>query len=132
MVGNQSSIRRPPVAANNFEIKPVIIQMIQNTVQFGGMPIDDPNSHLERFLEICDTFKQNGVSDDAIRLRIFPFSLSDRAKLWLNSLPPNTFTTWEGLAQAFLAKYFPPGKTAKFRNDIALFAQMEMESLYEA
>ena len=32
----QSSIVRPAITANNFEIKPGTIQMVQNSVQFGG------------------------------------------------------------------------------------------------
>ena len=126
-----SGIRKPPIPANNFEIKPAIIHMVQAN-QFGGSPIEDPNAHIASFMEICDTFKHNGVSDDAIRLRLFPFSLRDKAKSWLQSLPPGTITTWNALAQRFLAKFFPPGKTAKLRNEITSFTQHESESLYEA
>ncbi|KAL5579184.1 hypothetical protein UlMin_011626 [Ulmus minor] len=127
-----SSIQRPPIQANNFEIKPAIIQMIQNSVQFGGLPNDDPNLHIANFLEICDTFKHNGVTDDAVRLRLFPFSLNSKAKAWLTSLPAGTITTWNGLANVFLTKYFPPAKSAKMRNDISNFLQQDQESLYEA
>ena len=130
--GAISSIRRPAIQANNFEIKLAIIQMMQQTVQFGGLSQKDPNVHIANFLEICDTFKHNGVTDDVIRLRLFLFSLRDKAKVWLNSLPPSIITTWEELAQKFLAKYFPPTKTAKLRNDITTFVQLEGESLYEA
>ncbi|XP_075475681.1 uncharacterized protein LOC142509402 [Primulina tabacum] len=74
----------------------------------------------------------NGVSDDAVRLRLFPFSLRDKAKSWLNCLPVGSITTWEDMAKAFLIKYFPPSKTMKLRADITTFAQYEQESLYEA
>ncbi|XP_073307104.1 uncharacterized protein [Primulina huaijiensis] len=88
--------------------------------------------HIVDFLEICDTLKFNGVSDDAVRLRLFPFSLRDKAKHWLNSLPVGSITTWEDLAKAFLIKYFPPSKTMKLPADITTFSQFEQESLYEA
>ncbi|KAL5545248.1 hypothetical protein UlMin_009032 [Ulmus minor] len=105
--------------------------MVQSN-QFGGMSKDDPNAHIAYFLEVCDLYKINGVSEDAIRLRVFPFSLRDRAKEWLNSLPPGSITTWDELVLKFLSKFFPPAKTAKLRNEITSFTQYDQESLYEA
>lgn len=82
---NYSGIRRQTVNANNFELKPALISMVQQA-QFSGSPLDDPNIHLAIFLEICDAVKINGVTEDTIRLRLFPFSLRDKARGWLQSL----------------------------------------------
>ncbi|KAL8093104.1 hypothetical protein AgCh_035119 [Apium graveolens] len=128
----QSSIVRPAIAANTFEIKPGIIQMVQNSVQFEGSPTEDPNMHIRDFIEICDTFKFNNVSEDAVKLRLFPFSLRDKAKSWLHSLPSGSITTWEDLAQKFLTKFFPMAKTVALRNALTQFAQQSGETLCEA
>ena len=92
--GTQCSIARPSINSNNFEIKPSLIQIIQNTVQFFGMTKEDPNDHIAEFLELCDTIKMNGVTEDVLKQRLFPFSLKDKAKIWLES---GSFTTWDDL-----------------------------------
>ena len=70
---------KSPIKANNFEIKGVVINMLQQYCQFDGLPDEDPHAYIQTFLEICETFKQNGASNDAMRLCLFPFSLLGRA-----------------------------------------------------
>ena len=67
LTGSQNCIVKPTIEANTFEIKPAYIQMVSQ-YQFIGLPSEDPNAHLASFLDICDTFRTNGVSSDAIRL----------------------------------------------------------------
>ena len=70
--------------------------------------------------------------DDAIRMRLFPFLVKDKAQLWLASLPNESITTWDQLKQAFLHKYFSPHKIAKFQNEIITFKQSGSEIIYSA
>ena len=103
----QSAIRRQPIQANNFELKGVILQMLNN-IQFHGLPGENPNAHLTCFIEVCDTVKYNGVTKEALRLQLF-----HRAKHWLTSQPPDSITSWNDLVQKFLTKIFPPSKIAQ-------------------
>ncbi|KAL5568112.1 hypothetical protein UlMin_024687 [Ulmus minor] len=116
--GLNSSILQPKIEALHFELKPVMFQMLQTAGQFSGLPTEDPHLHLRLFMEVADAFKINGVTNDILKLKLFPYSLRDRARAWLNSLPSDSITTWNDLAEKFLMKYFPPTKNAKLRNDI--------------
>ena len=94
--GLHSTIIRPPIQANNFKLKSITLQVVQN-IQFTGLPSEEPNRHISNFSEVCDIIKYNGVPDEAIRLRLFPFSPRDKAKDWLNQQPLNSITTWNDL-----------------------------------
>lgn len=61
-----SSIIRPAIAANNFEVKLSLLHMVQLN-QFSGSPTDDPNLHLSVFVEYRDTLKCNEMDPYVIR-----------------------------------------------------------------
>ena len=117
--------------ANNFVLKRAVIQLVQNTYQFGGLPNNDQNEHINNLLEICDTQKHNGVSTEAIKLMLFPFLLKDKAKTWFYSLPQESISTRDEMTSKFLAKYFSLFKSAKIHNGTT-FAQFDNEIVYEA
>lgn len=81
---------------------------------------------------MASNFKIPGVTDDAFRLRLFPYSLKERAKAWLNYLEQNSMGSLNKMAEKFLTKYFPPIKNARMRNDITSFRQLDVEYLFEA
>ena len=87
IIKNESStVRKPTIQANNFELKPTLITMVQQH-QFTRHPNEDPNEHLGRFLRMENTFKLNGVNPNIIKLQLFPFSLRDVAASWFESMP---------------------------------------------
>jgi hypothetical protein len=61
-------------ADTHFELKPALITMVQAS-PFCGKAHEDANAYLQHFLEICSTFTIKGVTQEAICLRLFPFSL---------------------------------------------------------
>ena len=67
---------------------------------------------------------------DAIRLRLFPFSLLGKAKLWFYQ-NKEAVSTWDKYSTTFLAKFFPLGNTNALRERISSFQQTEMESIPE-
>ncbi|XP_075515743.1 uncharacterized protein LOC142550555 [Primulina tabacum] len=50
----------------------------------------------------------------------------------LRDLPAGSITTWDGLVEVFLNRYFPPTKITQLRNDITYFRQKDGESLNSA
>lgn len=88
----------------------------------------NPHTHISWFLDMCRHFRYQGISDDAIKLRLFPHTLRDKALEWLDSLPVASINTWDELAHRFCTKFFSLAKVAQLRHDISIFAQNEFES----
>ena len=70
-------IRYPNVAARSFELKSSVLNCL---LTFYGLENEDPYNHLNHFHVVCQTFKYENFSDDDVKLRLFPFSLNDRAR----------------------------------------------------
>ncbi|GKA96325.1 reverse transcriptase domain-containing protein [Tanacetum coccineum] len=79
MNGRGRSIAPVHVQATDFRLKNHMIQQVQNSCQFHGLSGDDGNKHLDKFLTVTKSMKQNGVSDDALRLYLFLYSLTHHA-----------------------------------------------------
>ena len=92
-----------PENAPNFSIKHGMMSVIP---QFHGMDSESPYQHLTDFELACATFITRAVTDEFIRLRLFPFSLKDKAKIWFNSLRPNSISSWSDMQREFLQKNF--------------------------
>jgi hypothetical protein len=112
-----------------FEIKTSIIRMVQHS-PFTGK--EDPNLHLQAFIQLCQTFNMDGVTQDQMRARLFPFSLLEKALQWFHTQPTDTMQNRNALMRAFMKEYYSPGKTQSLRNKIATFAQYPTETISKA
>ena len=126
-----SAVRQHAIEANNFELKPALITMVQQH-QFTGHPSEDPNEHIGRFLRMTNIVKLNGVRPEVIKLQLFLFSLRDLAATWFYLLLVGSVNTWEELVEAYISRFCPQTLTTERRGEIIVFKQGEEESLYNA
>ena len=109
-------------------IRPHIVPLLPN---FHGMESENPYAHIKEFEEVCNTFREGGASIDLMRLKLFPFTLKDKAKIWLNSLRPRSIRNWVDLQAEFLKKFFPTHRTNGLKRQISNFSAQENEKFHE-
>jgi hypothetical protein len=81
-----------------FEIKTSRIRMVQHS-PFTDK--DDANLHLQAFIQLCQTFNMDGVTQDQMWARLFPFSLLGKALQRFHSQPAETGAKLEHVDEGF-------------------------------
>jgi hypothetical protein len=77
--------------------------------EFSKFSRDDGKTTLEHVGQFILQYGEAGAND-ALKLRMFPLSLSGTAFTWFTSLDPNSIFTWAQLEQKF-HEYFYSGNT---------------------
>ncbi|KAL0389292.1 UNVERIFIED_CONTAM: hypothetical protein Scaly_0286300 [Sesamum calycinum] len=116
-----------PTLDVDFELKSGLIHLLPT---FRGLAGEDPHKHIKEFHVVCSGMRPQGVTEEQVKLRAFPFSLGDKAKDWLYSLPSGTIVSWNELKKQFLENYFPASRTTNIRKDISGIRQFS--GLFEA
>ncbi|GJV92598.1 reverse transcriptase domain-containing protein [Tanacetum coccineum] len=74
-----------------------------------------------------DMFKYRDTENEAVRLMMFPLSLTREAKTWLDELNEGTIKTWDELRTAFISQFFPPALFDRLLGEIRAFSQHLLE-----
>jgi hypothetical protein len=97
-----------PPDASHFNFKPGIIQLLPS---FHGLELENSylhlrefkevcnTLHLREFEEVCNTYNDLSCSMNTIILKLFPFSLKDKAKIWLRNLRSGSIRAWDKMQQ---------------------------------
>ena len=115
----------PP--ADDVAVRPYLVPLLPT---YHGMENENPYTHLRDFEELCTTFKEGMMDMDLLKLKAFPLTLKDKAKIWLNSLRPRTIRNWAELQAEFLKKFFSAHKTNNLKRQIYTFAAHDGEKFY--
>ena len=114
------NLKNQPLCINmdnnvNFELKSGFIHLLPI---FNRLAREDPHTYLKEFHMVCVGMKPNGVDEEQVNLKAFPFSLKRTTKTWLFSILPGSIGTWNGMKKIFLEKYFPESQVANIRKEI--------------
>ena len=129
-------INLPRVSAPSCIIPPtddvvVRLYLVPLLPTFHGMENENPYTHIRDFEEVCITFKEGVTDMDLMKMKAFPLTLKDKAKIWLNSLRLRTITSWAELQAEFLKKFFSAHKTNNLKRQIYTFAAHDNERFYQ-
>jgi hypothetical protein len=72
------------------------------------------------------------MSDETIRWKLFPFSLTGEAKRWNKLTIANSQGDWGALCSSFCLQFFPTYRVVKLRIEVLTFKQKKKESLGKA
>ena len=129
-------IHPPRVSSPSFIVPPpedtiIMPYIVPLLLTFHGMESENPYLHNREFEEVCNTFKDEISNVDMMRLKFFPLTLKDNAKIWLNSLRLRTIRNWGDMQVEFLKKFFSTHKTNNLKRQIYTFAAQENEKFYQ-
>ena len=114
--------------AEDVVVRPYLVSLFPT---FHGMENENPYTHIWEFEEVCTTFVEGAIDMDLLKLKPFPLTLKDKAKIWLNSLRPRTIRNWAELQAKFLKKFFSVHRTNNLKRQIYTFVAHDNEKFYQ-
>ncbi|RDX80486.1 hypothetical protein CR513_38956, partial [Mucuna pruriens] len=125
MVYQPWCIQCPPLKlAQSYELKSSLIHLLP---KFHGLASEDPHKHLKELHMVYSTIRPQGILEDHIKMKVFPFSMDGVAKDWLY-LQPVLFNTWGDMKRMFLEKLFLVSRTATIRKEICGISMVDAAS----
>ena len=120
------SIIIPP--AEDVAVRPYLVPLLPT---YHGMENENPYTHVRDFEDVCITFKEGMMDMDLLKLKAFPLTLKDKAKIWINSLRPRTIRSWAEPQAEFLKKFFSTTKTNSLKRHIYTYSAYDNEKFYQ-
>ena len=114
--------------AEDVDVRPYLVPLLPT---FHGMENENPYTHIRDFEEVRLTLKEGVIDMDLLKLKVFPLTLKEKAKIWRNSLRPRTIRSWAELQAEFLNKFFSAHKTNNLKRQIYTFTALDNEGFYQ-
>jgi len=70
-----------PINTEGYDIRLGFIALVRE-LSFEGREDENPYTHLREFLQLCTFIAIPGMSHDTVKWKLFPFSLTGKARKW--------------------------------------------------
>ena len=117
-----------PILSDGYEIHPSLVAMVRAS-PFYGRRDECPYTHLQEFEENCSLLIIPGMNQNTLRWKLFPFSLTGRAKTWYYRTAVRVGGDWIQLKDEFCLFFLPVPKVIPHRIQLLTFEQGDNESL---
>ena len=117
-----------PNLSSGYELHPGLIAMVR-AQPFSRLDSENPCNHLHEFEEVCSCLSILVKTQKTLRWKLFPFSLTGKAKQWYTFAIESTNGDWDELKDKFCLAFFPMSHISSLPRVILDFEQHE-ESIY--
>jgi hypothetical protein len=100
------------ITTSSYELCPGFIAMVREQ-SFSGDKDESPYSNLREFEQLCLCLVIAGMSQDTLKWKLFPFSLTGRVKQWYSLNVRSMEGDWESLRKAFCLTFIPTPQVVK-------------------
>jgi hypothetical protein len=117
-----------PTRSSSYELHPSLKAMFR-ALPFLGHVNENPCNHLLDFKEMCSCLSISGMTQETLRWKLFPFSLTGKAKQWYVFAVESMNGDWDQLKDKFYLTFFPMSSINSLPRAILDFEQCEKEPI---
>jgi hypothetical protein len=103
-----------PIKTHGYELRPALIALVREN-SFSGTKEESPYIHLRGFEKICLIIIIEGMTQQTLKGKLFPFSLTGGAKKWYSSSVGSIEGSWEKVREKFCLTFFPRSRVVALR-----------------
>ena len=93
------------ISASGYELRPSFIAMVREQ-SFSGRISENPYHHLREFEQLCSFILVEGMTQNTLKWKLFPFSLSEEARQWYIRVVGYVNGSWIELQNRFYSAFF--------------------------
>jgi hypothetical protein len=117
-----------PIQTPNYGLSPRLIAMVQS-LSFSGGVHENPYLHIQDFEQTCNYLRIEGMSDQTLCWKLFPFSLKGKARQWYDKAVAKQQGDRGSLRSNFCLDFYPISQIVDLRVKVLTFKQEPSESL---